>query len=516
MMKLFFILCPSLFISIVLNAQLPEDALRMSYIHPSGTAREQAIGGAMGSLGGDISATYVNPAGLGFYKTSEYLLSPGWTFDASKTGYLSTNTSGPSVNHFTLATSGVVFGWSTDQDKSSALSIAVNRTADFNGHIVYQGKNGYSSAAESYAEEFQNSGLTLDQALVEPGISYPTRMALYTYLIDTSQGGSGPVVVQPANVLAAGGLLGQSTDITTSGGITEFAIGLASSNHDKWYLGASIGIPVVNYQRTMRYSETDLSGNTNNNFASYTYTESYSSKGVGVNARLGAIYRPSLNWRVGLAVHTPSFYSLTDQVSSGMVANTEGYAGTNSIESATLDQAANVGNSLDYNLQTPWQILASGSYIFPGDVTGGKMGFITTDIEYDAIRGSRFSQPTTDAYGNPVNSGYYDPLNNTVKSYYKNTFNFRLGGEYKVNDLAYRLGGSYSMNPSASPDLKANRVTIGGGLGYRKKGIFIDLTYVETILNDVNFPYRLATKDNVYATVRDYTGNLILTFGVKF
>ena len=40
-------------------------------------------------------------------------------------------------------------------------------------------------------------------------------------------------------------------------------------------------------------------------------------------------------------------------------------------------------------------------------------------------------------------------------------------------------------------------MTLGGGVGYRKKGIFIDLTYVEAILNDVNFPYRLADKDNV-------------------
>jgi hypothetical protein len=63
--------------------------------------------------------------------------------------------------------------------------------------------------------------------------------------------------------------------------------------------------------------------------------------------------------------------------------------------------------------------------------------------------------------------------------------------------------------------LKANRATISGGLGYRKKGIFIDLTYVESILNDVNFPYRLGQKDNVYSTVKQYTGNIILTLGLK-
>jgi hypothetical protein len=515
MMKRFLILCPFLISTYFLQAQLPEDALRMSYFHPSGTAREQAIGGAMGSLGGDISANYVNPAGLGFYKTKEVLISPGWTFDAAHTNYLSTDTKSPSINHFTFSTSGIVYGWVSNPNTSTAISLAVNRTADFNSHTVYQGKNGYSSASEAYAEEFKNSGLPIDQALGSPGLSYGTKMGLYTYLIDTSQGGLGPVIAQPVNVLAAGGQLSQTNDISSSGGITEIALGLAGSSHDKWYYGASIGVPIVNYHQNLQYTETDLSGNTNNDFASYTYTESYSSEGVGVNARLGGIFRPNLNWRIGLALQTPTFYSLTDHVSASMVTNTEGYAGKDSVLSGTLDQASGTSNSLDYDLQAPWHLLVSGSYIFPGAVTEGKMGFITADIEYVFNKSSKFSFPL-DENGNQPDNSYYDPLNNTIKSYYKNTFNFRLGGEYKVDELAFRIGGSYSMNPYTSADLKANRATIGGGVGYRKKGIFIDLTYVEMISNDVNFPYRLSEKDNVFSTVKQNAGNIILTLGLKF
>jgi hypothetical protein len=65
-------------------AQLPEDALRMSWNVPSGTARQQAIGGAMGSLGGEISALFTNPAGLGLYKTGEFVLTPGFAFSNGK------------------------------------------------------------------------------------------------------------------------------------------------------------------------------------------------------------------------------------------------------------------------------------------------------------------------------------------------------------------------------------------------------------------------------------------------
>jgi hypothetical protein len=512
MMKPLVLLGVSLLFVFFLRAQLPEDALRMSYFRPSGTAREQAIGGAMGSLGGDISANFVNPAGLAFYKTGEILVTPGWAFSNNNSSYLSANTKSPAVNNFNLGASGLVYGWSSDPNSSSAISLAVNRSANFNGHISYQGNNNYSSGADAYVEEFNNSGLTVDQALSNPGVSYGTRMALYTYLIDTSNGGT---IAQPDKVLAAGGQLNQRTDITTSGGITEIALGIAGASHDKWYYGLSLGFPIVNYQQTTRYTETDAGGNSSNDFGSYTYTESYSSKGVGVNARLGVIFRPTVNWRIGLAVHTPSFYSLTDKVSASMKANTEGYHGTDSIESAVLDQAAGSGNSIDYNLQAPWHLLISGSYIFTGGGTDGKMGFITGDIELVTNKSSRFSLPTDDN-GNSPDDSYYDPLNSVVKSYYKSNYNFRLGGEYKINEVALRLGGSYSTDPYSSSDLKANRTTLSGGIGYRKKGIFIDLTYVEAIQNDVNFPYRLAEKESAFAMVKQYTGNILLTLGFKF
>jgi hypothetical protein len=141
-MKRILILCPFLLFYGFLQAQLPEDALRMSYARPYGSAREQAIGGAMGSLGGDITANYVNPAGLGFYKTGEVVFSPGWSFGNVQTGYLSNNTKSPSFNNFIIGTSGVVYGWSDSYDprKSTAISLAVTRSADFNGHITYQGK----------------------------------------------------------------------------------------------------------------------------------------------------------------------------------------------------------------------------------------------------------------------------------------------------------------------------------------------------------------------------------------
>ncbi len=130
-MKGILFLCLCFLLSLSLQAQLPEDALRMSYSRPSGTAREQAIGGAMGSIGGDLSSSYVNPAGLGFYKTGEVLLSPGFSLHSTNGNYLGTGSNGSSANNFLIGTSGFVYGWG-DQNGSTAISLAVSRNADFN------------------------------------------------------------------------------------------------------------------------------------------------------------------------------------------------------------------------------------------------------------------------------------------------------------------------------------------------------------------------------------------------
>ena len=69
-------------------AQDPTDALRWSWTLPAGTARQQAIGGAMGSLGGDLSATFVNPAGLAFFRTGDLVLSPAFQQINQRSNYL--------------------------------------------------------------------------------------------------------------------------------------------------------------------------------------------------------------------------------------------------------------------------------------------------------------------------------------------------------------------------------------------------------------------------------------------
>ena len=88
----------------------------------------------MASLGGEITATFVNPAGLGMYKTSEFVFSPGLGLVNSNGNFRGTGNSAVPKTAFNLGTSGFVFGGKSQNSKwtSTAVSFAVNRTASFN------------------------------------------------------------------------------------------------------------------------------------------------------------------------------------------------------------------------------------------------------------------------------------------------------------------------------------------------------------------------------------------------
>lgn len=508
-------------------AQIPEDALRMSWNVPSGSARSQAIGGAMGSLGGEITNLWVNPAGLGFYKTSELVLSPGLTLAGSKGSFRETDATADRLTRFNLGASGLVFGYGDKYSRwtSKAFSIGVNRTANFAGSTYYKGTNDYSSFTEPLANDFfnyyanqrdNNPSLT-DEQIIQNGIndyslSLLTRMALYTYLVDVKPGpgGQGTVFSRAEDI----GTVNQEFQSTTKGGITEIALGFAANMDDKLYIGGSVGIPIVNYQRNSMFRESDPTSNDQNEFSYSKYTEEFTSKGVGFNAKLGVIFKPVERLRIGFAAHSPSLYALKEKTISKMVTDLEpsfdpGFP-VDSITSTVLNN--NEDPTFKYDLVSPWKFMVSGSYVLNEvEDISRQRGFITADIEYVTYGSSKFKEAEDNGEGE-----YFKQVTEAVKQSYKGAFNFRVGGELKFNTIMTRLGFAYYGNPYEDKELKAHKMNVSGGLGYRDKGIFIDLTYVHSLNKDVHFPYRVdAPRANTYATIKDNSGNVMLTFGIK-
>ncbi len=518
MKKIYLSLFSALFFFGSGNAQSVEDALRYSFQPINGTARSMAIGGAMTSLGGDISATFVNPAGLGFYRTSEALFTHGWKMNAPKSNYRDINEQRYS-NGFALGPMGFVSGFRNpfNPQSSNAFSIAITQTANFNNLISYHGLNNYSSAAEQYVEEIYaasiDQGLNRRGVLNTPAYAHGSSLAISTLLVDSFFNGSPQIEALPKKYLIENGqAVLQSNRVETSGGITEIAIAFANNNQDKLYWGATVGVPIVRYERNTTYTESDPSNDKTNNFNYYTLHDNLKTRGIGLNAKVGIIYRPVDYIRVGAAIHTPSLLGLTDTRTADMTTDTEGYKGVLSAQSTTF--TGGLEGKSSYTAITPWRFLLSGSYVFREieDVTKQK-GFITADVEYVGYNNSTFR--TGGEFSSSGDDAYYKGLNTIISDYYKGALNFRLGGELKFNTIMARAGFAYYGNPYSYKSLKANKTLLSAGIGYRDKGIFADLTYVYAIQKDVHFPYHLDEKLNTFANVKNTMGTIMFTIGTK-
>lgn len=501
----------SLFTGGVVAAQSPEDALRYSWNVQSGTARIQAVGGAMGSLGGDITATFVNPAGLGFYRTGDIVFTPHYSFGKTKASYLGRREDS-TANKFAIGTSGIIFGGSDGRSRrSTAVSLAVNQTADFKNNFYYRGQNNQSSYSQTFLDEIRNGNIR-DANAVAGNFPFGTSLAFNTYWIDTV-GGTQPNYQFQSRAPIASGLL-QQNSVYSTGGITEFALGIGTNVSDKLMLGGTIGIPILRHDRQMEFVEADATDNSNNKFNYAIFKQGLTTRGAGINLKGGLIFKPQEYWRLGFAFHSPTFYTLTDRNTAEITTDTEGYGGTmvQSIEDVTGQNS-----EFKYIHMTPLKLMGSVSYVIREvqDVTRQR-GFLTADIEYVPYGMSRYFTDNENGFADQETVDYLKSLNTAIGNAYKGAFNFRAGGELKFTTFMVRAGVAYYGSPYKNiHNENGNRLNLSGGLGYRHQGFFIDATYVHSMTKDVNVAYRLQNAPYFNADLRNTTGKVLLTIGFK-
>jgi len=505
-----FLLTGSIFISLYSVAQIPEDALRYSrYTTPTGTARSMAIGGALTGLGGDLTSSYYNPAGLALFKTNEFILSPGVNLNNNKSNYLGTSDK-ENQSAFNFGTTGFILaspGSGRSNWKNWTYGFSVNRIANFKNSVTYNGVNNRSSYSEKYLEELIDNNVT-DPNSAAQDYPFGPSLAINTYLVEPDLNANGDATGYYTLATPQTGV-NQEQVINTSGGVTAMNIAAAGNLSDKFYVGASFSFEWLNYERIQTFKESDNTGNATNNFNYFTTEDYLKTESAGVNLKLGMIYKPIEQLRIGLAVHTPTFHSMEDLYNTTITTDLEGYAGSGTLKQSSEDLLGQYGQYA-YSFNSPWRFMGGVAYVIREvkDVTKQR-GFITADIEFTDYGGGKF----TDENGSDA---YFNGVNDLIKSEYKNAINVRVGGELKFNTIMVRAGFGYYSNPYEDPELDGTRMNLSGGLGYRNKGKFIDLTYVHQILNDGFYPYRLS--DNYFAPVdmSGSVGSLMLTVGFKF
>ena len=170
-------------------AQNESDALNLSREEVTGSARYIGMGGAFTSLGGDFSGAAINPAGVAVFRNSEFSLTPAYHTHISNASYYGSNSIGSkaSLNFGTLGLVGVRTLNRSGKWRSTAFSIGMNRTFNYNQSATIQGSNVPSSILDDYENSLRENNVSWTEFQSDyPAYPFDLFLAWNNYLIDTT------------------------------------------------------------------------------------------------------------------------------------------------------------------------------------------------------------------------------------------------------------------------------------------------------------------------------------------
>lgn len=534
--------------------QTAMDGMTISQSDLRGTARFMSMAGAFTALGGDISSFNQNPAGLGIYRSSEVGLTLGLDMLSAKSeadGF----TGKQSSTRFACNNFGYAGAIALNSDVMPYFNwgVSYSRTASFNrtygGKLTDNLQTSYTNLVADYttADGWDNN------TLADPGNS-----GNYNPFFDSSAAWSSILFYNAygINPTAAGansytglydydGTAPGSAEyrIHETGHVDEYSINFAGNVQNTVYWGVGFGITDLSYKQTADYYESFSSGALVPDATADSYTTGSASWGMsnwkniygtGFNVKFGLIFKPVNELRIGLAVQTPTWYSLTTESQA-----TVGYNYQSPNYPAGQYYNGSYTSEPDYvtwKMNAPWHLNAGIA-----GVIGGR-AIISLDYEYKGMDKLSFKN----------NSGFaYNDLNDDVKTYFKATNTIRIGAEYRVTPaFSVRAGYSYETTPiqktlldpegssatyvytsnpddtGTQPSFTLDRSTqyVTCGLGYRYKAFSADLAYVHrtrtsdyhafTDYNENPEPHYLVIAPQ--AKVTDNNNSLVLTLAYRF
>ncbi len=303
--------------------------------------------------------------------------------------------------------------------------------------------------------------------------------------------------------------------VTSSGKIDEYLLSLGANFNHKVYIGGSMGLLNLDYQSISNFSETD-DKNLSDVFGSYNQRTEYSVKGMGINFKAGVIIRPIRSLRLGAAVHTPNFFSLTHDRDKFIDSYFDKPVGS---ENPKTQYRVENGQLFDYRLETPFKAVLSAAY------TLGSAAILSIDYDYINYSSMKFRH-SGDGYD-------YTGKNNEIQSYMRSTGDLRAGAEVRITPN-FSLRGGYGIygNPwKKTVKIDGNDYTIANsndsfsnysfGFGYREKHFFVDFAYRITSTEESFKVYEMSVNSiepsgaNI-AMLKGLNNQATLTLGFRF
>ncbi|MCO5232727.1 MAG: hypothetical protein LC105_10470 [Chitinophagales bacterium] len=478
----------------VVTAQTDIDALRYSTPLSLGTARSAAIGNATTGLGGDISTLNSNPAGLGQMSISEVSFSGGFNVTKSENVYLG-NQSNAQKASFQVNNFGLVYVPKRNYKgiQSISLAAAYNRQESFNYHISAKGINDQSSYSDIYAEQLNKDGADSSRAMS----NYPfgSSLAFESGVIGRTEDNFFFSILELP--------ITQRFEIKRSGSQSDFSFGTGIAINDKFFVGVNIGIPIINYEEEFYVRETD-DANVSGEINYWDKRDKYSTEGTGVNAKIGLLFYPTSDLRLGASFTTPTRYSMKDLYATYFRADYETY---------TLDNFEKPAEGyFDYKYISPLKLNMGASYV------KSDLGFISVDYEFSNPSKNKFIF-VDDMYNSKDTE---ERLNTSIKGKYKAIHTVKLGLEGIIAEqYRARLGFQYRNSPYSDQEAidqfsKNSQMAISGGVGYRGKSFYTDFAYVHQLNDGFIVPYTVSLAASDVLTSKFNRSNFIVTVGLKF
>lgn len=479
-----------------------EDAYRFSRSIPAGSARIIGIGGTQYSLGGDVSNIAGNPAGLGFFRTSEASISLGYSDWKVDTRYLNQNKT-YNTSNFNLPNMSYVMAnpkgnLESGAFKGGAFGISFQRIANFNTEFGYfSDELGQSSIIDFYLQDafgipesqIENFGLT--------GLAYQT------YQINPiafDQNGN-PIQNPSTYDSFVLGLPFQDENITQEGSANQMTFSYGANFNHKVFLGGGVGIRTLSFSSFKTYQEEFF----DQPLANSSLNENLFINGVGVNLNLGLIYKPIDYINLGFVFQSPTWYGLNEEYEAGMTANYNNYYFEQ--EDVTLGNQTAISDLVisNYGLNTPLKIGGGATFFI------GKNGFISADVDWVDYSAGR------------INSRDFDegPDNQVIRDLYTSTINYRLGGEARISNFRLRAGYAYFGDPySNSAGLDQSTQQLSGGIGVKLNSLSLDFALVNQKYNGLYRSYQvLDENNNNFGPVTELKNSItsgVLTLGFNF
>jgi hypothetical protein len=477
-------------LALPLAAQNEIDVYRFSGGQVTGTARAVGVGGAFSAVGADFTSAWLNPAGLGLYKRSEFELTPSLHLNNNEWRYMGVDGS-TSASRFGFSNVGYVISGvgntsgTPGKIKNWSIGIGYQQKSNYRRNTDLSVYNTENSITDYFAADAQGT----NYQDIEAGYS-PTSLAWWAVLIDTLNSLTN---YQPAVV---GGNVQQNLRIEETGRSNQWAVSVAGNVDDRLYMGVTLGISDLRYLHDMRYTEEDINDvhrawtTDSTPFNSLTYTDYYLTKGTGIDARLGVIYRPTDFLRLAASIQSPTWHSMKDRYLYEITARFDGSADTFGDDE--------VQGYYNYNLVTPFRATLGAAFIYK------KAGFLSADLDIIDYSTARLSG------GSPSSDNYYSfsTENKAVSDLYGMAYNARIGAELRLDIFRLR-GGFATYSPQLKPeyrgyvdypngntvDFRAGRNTVTGGVGIKQESFYLDLA----------FAHETTAERQLFYTVKDPT-----------